>query len=258
MEKVYGSTCNIRYGVVLLQHHDMRLTSNEGQNVHSDDLIPIPLSIPIMTSGVRPWAVTSPSTPWHCQHRIDVVRRRSHPGSVPQYDGKPVVVHESHHDENAIHWWRVQLPTVQVSICGVFAIVVAMLDGGDAAIIAKHRVCEGRCRVHVGSSTQFSHWYDADREWCGQWLRQFGSDCAKAPPWCTHSASVTPHVAVQKAANGALIPCLGQISTGTGQCVCAQEIDLLGSHLRTGLRMGVLNTKLHLEILHQEYIAKQY
>ena len=88
------------------------------------------------------------------------------------------------------------------------------------------RVCEGSCRVHVGVSAHFSHWYDAVRGWSGQWIRQFVSDCANARPRCTHHASVTSHLAVQNATSCALIPCLGNVSTGTGQCVCAHQINL--------------------------------
>ena len=172
--------------------------------------------------------------PWHCHQCSDVTGRCSHPGSVPQYDDRPFVAHQSHQDENTIHRWREQIPTVQVCISGGLATIVAVPDIGKAVMMSEHGVGEGGRSVHIGGSAQFSHWYNTFWGWSGQWLRQFGSDCANEWSWCTHLASVTSHVAVQNATGRALIPCLGNVSTGTIQCVCTHQIDLqdrLGSHL---------------------------
>ena len=154
--------------------------------------------------------------------------------AFPSLAINPFVVRQSPQDENAIHRWRVQHPTVQDCISGGSATIVAVLDGGEAAITVEHRVCKGELPCTVSGSAQLSHWYDAIRAWSRHWLRQVGCVCENASPWCTHPASKTSHVAVQNAAGRALIPCFGNVSTGTGQCDCAHKIELqhqLGSHL---------------------------
>ena len=152
------------------------MTSNEGQSVLSEDLVPLPLSIQIALQDDKcsssmchndPHTMTLPPPQWRC-------------GSVLKYDDRHFVVPQSHQDENKIHRGRVQLPTVQDPLSGGFVTIVAMLDGVEAAIMAEDRVCESRMPCARRRFRTVLHWYDAVRGWSRQWLREFDSDWANA------------------------------------------------------------------------------
>ena len=110
-KKVHDSTCNVRSGIIMVSAWPPTKGKRAKCCLRTSSQYRCPFKLPpIIASGIHPCAEMLPIS-WHRSHRSDVVGRRSHPGSFPQYDDRPFVGHRSHQDGNAIHrvslhlWW---------------------------------------------------------------------------------------------------------------------------------------------------------